>query len=505
MFYSLMVSLVAFVIFSGVLVLINNLIKKIEPKLYNFSLFWHGILFLSLIPLLPVNNLSSEPMIPSVLLNDFAHSHQIIKNSYIISEQVNNNDFSQYGLILLFIFIILGCIVSLHKFIYSCLTLQQFSSKGTQVSLSNWFNTQELKLINSKNNIRLIQSQLSHSPFVYGIFSYTIVIPKNFEAMKLEQQQLLLAHELTHAKRHDPIAVFIYRFCCSIFWFNPFLKGIEKGFTNAMEISCDADVLKTLPNKKSDYARALLSSLKLYQTQLNMSTLTHFSNPKHDKYIFETRIRAAMAADNKNKFEILQKLVLLAVFLLLGVSSFITKATLNMEQIAHDVKGLNDLKGLNPIKESLAISNFDNANQEAVDLVSLNLTIKGIKPVKEAWISSNYDEVNVFRGDKPHQGIDFAAKKGAEITASFSGRVLIADSTSLHKNYGKVILIRNSENDMQSLYAHLDSFNVTAGQVVKEGDFIGTVGNSGRVTGPHLHFELIKHNKRLNPNKYLNL
>ncbi|MBU2968302.1 peptidoglycan DD-metalloendopeptidase family protein [Pseudoalteromonas sp. C2R02] len=499
MLYSLMVSLVAFVIFSGVLFLINNLIKKIAPKLSNFSLFWHGLLFLSLIPLLPVNNLSSEPIIPSVLLNDFTHSHQIIKNSYIISEQVNNNDFSQYGLILLFIFIILGCIVSLHKFIYSCLTLQQFSNKCAQVSLSNWFNTQELKLINSKSNIRLIQSQLPHSPFVYGIFSYTIVIPKNFEAMQLEQQKLLLAHELTHAKRHDPIAVFIYRFCCSIFWFNPFLKDIEKGFTNAMEISCDADVLKTLPNKKSDYARALLSSLKLYQTQLNMSTLTHFSNPKHDKSIFETRIRAAMATNNKNKFEILQKILLLAVFILLGVSSFITKATLNIEQIA------NEVKGLKPVQEALVIPNFDNVHKEAVDLVSLNLQIKGLKPVKEAWISSNYDEVNEFRGAKPHQGIDFAAKKGTKITASFSGVVLIANDTSLHKNYGKVILIRNSENDMQSLYAHLDSFNVTAGQRVKEGDFIGTVGNSGRVTGPHLHFELIKHNKRLNPNKYLNL
>jgi len=195
----------------------------------------------------------------------------------------------------------------------------------------------------------------------------------------------------------------------------------------------------------------------------------------------------------------LQKLLLLSVFILLGISSFITKATLNIEQITHDVKGLK------PIKEALAISNFDNANEEAVDLVSLNLHIKGLKPVKEAWISSNFDEVNEYRGEKPHQGVDFAAKKGTEITASFSGMVLIANTTSLHKNYGKVILIRNSENDMQSLYAHLDSFNVVAGQRVKVGDVIGTVGNTGRVTGPHLHFELIKHNKRLNPNKYLDL
>jgi len=498
MLYSLMVSLIAFVIFSGVLVLINNLIKKIAPKLSNFSLFWHGLLFLSLVPLLPVNNLSSEPIIPSLLLNDFAHSNELIKNSHTIVEQVYKHDFGQYALISLFILMGFGCVISLQKFIYSWFTLKQFSNKCEPVCESNWFNKQELKLINN-DKIKFIQSQLSHSPFVFGLLSYTIVIPKNFEAMPLEQQKLLLAHELTHAKRHDPIAVFIYRLCCSIFWFNPFLKGIEKGFTNAMEISCDADVLRTLPNKKSDYARALLSSLKLYQTQLNMSTLTHFSDPKNDKSIFETRIREAMASDIKNKYDTIQKLLLLVVFIMLGISSFITKATLSIEQIAHDVKGLK------PIKEALAISNFDNANEEAVDLVSLNLHIKGLKPVREAWISSNFDEVNEYRGEKPHQGVDFAAKKGTEITASFSGRVLIANTTSLHKNYGKVILIRNSDNDMQSLYAHLDSFNVVAGQRVKVGDVIGTVGNTGRVTGPHLHFELIKHNKRLNPNKYLDL
>lgn len=285
--------------------------------------------------------------------------------------------------------------------------------------------------------------------------------------MSLEQNKLLLLHELTHVKRHDPVAVFLYRLCCSIFWFNPLYKQLESGFTNAMELNCDADVLKQVLNKKFDYARALLASLKIYQTPLNMHGLTLFSDPKHDKSIFEVRIREAMASDNKNRYDIIQKLVLLTAFILLGVFSFIAKATLNVSQLTNNVKGL--------------------------------------KPIKEAWISSNFDEVNEYRGPKPHQGIDFASKMGIKITASFSGRVLIANSTSLHKNYGKVILIQNADNNMQSLYAHLDSFNVTAGQIINQGDVIGTVGNTGRVTGPHLHIELIKNNKRVNPNNYLDL
>jgi len=498
MLYSLFTLLTGFVIFSGVLALIKQLITKFSPRVLQLSLFWHGMLFLSFIPLFPVNYLSSDVMIPSILLNDFGNSNELIKSSHTIVNEVYKHDFGPLSLMILFALISMGSIISLIRFIKSWFTLKQFSNKCETVCISSWFDKQELKFSNT-NNIRFKQSHLDHSPFVFGIFKYTIVIPKNFDEMPYEQRKLLLLHEITHAKRHDPIAVFIYRICCCVFWFNPLFKRLDQGFTNAMEINCDADVLKKLPNKKSAYARALLSSLKLYQTSLNMSTLTHFSDPKHDKSIFETRIRQAMASDIKNKYDTLHKLLLLAVFIVLGISSFITKATLSIEQITHDVKGLK------PIKEALAISNFDKLNEEAVDFVSLNLHIKGMKPVKEAWISSNYDEVNVYRGDKPHQGIDFAAKKGTEITASFSGRVLIANTTSLHKNYGKVILIRNSENDMQSLYAHLDSFNVVAGQRVKVGDVIGTVGNTGRVTGPHLHFELIKHNKRLNPNKYLDL
>jgi murein DD-endopeptidase MepM/ murein hydrolase activator NlpD len=91
---------------------------------------------------------------------------------------------------------------------------------------------------------------------------------------------------------------------------------------------------------------------------------------------------------------------------------------------------------------------------------------------------------------------------GTDVVASFSGRVTVADNSSLHKNYGKVVLIEQ-RNKQHSLYAHLDSFNVTAGQWIIAGQKLGTVGATGRVTGPHLHFEILQDGNRIDPSLHL--
>lgn len=68
--------------------------------------------------------------------------------------------------------------------------------------------------------------------------------------------------------------------------------------------------------------------------------------------------------------------------------------------------------------------------------------------------------------------------------------------------YGKIIIIKHSSG-YETRYAHLDKIGVRKGQYVKTGELIGKTGQSGRVTGPHLHFELRKNGKILNPMKYM--
>ena len=88
-----------------------------------------------------------------------------------------------------------------------------------------------------------------------------------------------------------------------------------------------------------------------------------------------------------------------------------------------------------------------------------------------------------------HNGIDLASSVGAPILASASGRIIAAKVGGYNGGYGNMIIVSH-ENGVQTVYAHLKAVNVTVGQEVSQGQVIGELGNTGRSTGPHLHFEV---------------
>ncbi|MFV8342287.1 peptidoglycan DD-metalloendopeptidase family protein [Flavobacterium sp. XS2P39] len=97
---------------------------------------------------------------------------------------------------------------------------------------------------------------------------------------------------------------------------------------------------------------------------------------------------------------------------------------------------------------------------------------------------------------KMHEGMDFTAKKGSPIYATGDGVVAKADNTA--SGYGNHIVIRHGFG-YETLYAHLSKYKARAGQRVKRGDIIGYVGSTGRSEGPHLHYEVHKDGKVVNP------
>ena len=97
---------------------------------------------------------------------------------------------------------------------------------------------------------------------------------------------------------------------------------------------------------------------------------------------------------------------------------------------------------------------------------------------------------------KFHYGMDFTAPRGTPIYASGDGVVKRADSRS--SGYGRHIRIDHGYGYV-SLYAHLYKYNVRRNQKVKRGDIIGFVGSSGRSQAPHLHYEIFKDGRRINP------
>jgi murein DD-endopeptidase MepM/ murein hydrolase activator NlpD len=108
--------------------------------------------------------------------------------------------------------------------------------------------------------------------------------------------------------------------------------------------------------------------------------------------------------------------------------------------------------------------------------------------------------IDPFTGQRAyHTGVDIANKFGSPVAASQYGRVVF---TGYKGNYGRTVIIAHPEG-YQTLYAHLHRIDVKRGQAVRQGEKIGTMGNSGRSTGPHLHFEIHQNKKIIDPLKML--
>ena len=100
-----------------------------------------------------------------------------------------------------------------------------------------------------------------------------------------------------------------------------------------------------------------------------------------------------------------------------------------------------------------------------------------------------------------HYGVDWGAPTGRAVRAAMEGSVSYIGNQG--GGYGKYIILRHP-GGFQTLYAHLNGFNVSSGQSIARGEVIGWVGNTGRSTGAHLHFAIIKNGRFRNPFNYLN-
>ena len=125
-----------------------------------------------------------------------------------------------------------------------------------------------------------------------------------------------------------------------------------------------------------------------------------------------------------------------------------------------------------------------------------------IMPV-EGIISGVYGSQRILNGKPkwPHYGIDIAAKQGTMIKSSGSGIVTMAED-DLYYTGGTIIM--DHGHGISTIYSHLESVLVSVGDRINQGDIIGTVGSTGRSTGPHLDFRVNWFQTRLDPMSVLN-
>jgi murein DD-endopeptidase MepM/ murein hydrolase activator NlpD len=123
------------------------------------------------------------------------------------------------------------------------------------------------------------------------------------------------------------------------------------------------------------------------------------------------------------------------------------------------------------------------------------------RPVEEGWLSSRYGKRNdPFTGKQEfHRGLDFAGKKGSEVIVVGDGVVTWAGNRS---GYGNLLEVSHG-NGFITRYGHNQKHLVKVGDTVRKGQQIALMGTSGRSTGPHVHFEVMRDGKTVNPASYI--
>jgi murein DD-endopeptidase MepM/ murein hydrolase activator NlpD len=123
------------------------------------------------------------------------------------------------------------------------------------------------------------------------------------------------------------------------------------------------------------------------------------------------------------------------------------------------------------------------------------------RPIKKGWLSSYYGKrADPFSGKMAmHKGVDFAGKEDSEVISVASGVVTWA---SERYGYGHLVEI-NHGNGYTTRYGHNNALLVSVGDSVEKGQAISLMGSTGRSTGPHVHFEVLKNGAQVNPNKFV--
>ena len=124
---------------------------------------------------------------------------------------------------------------------------------------------------------------------------------------------------------------------------------------------------------------------------------------------------------------------------------------------------------------------------------------KDLKRTASGW---GYRIHPIYKVRKMHYGMDFTSPVGTPVYATGDGKVTeVKGSKNSHEGFGLVVKIDHGFG-YETVYGHLNSFNVKRGQDVKRGEVIGYVGNTGGSTAPHLHYEVHKNNRAVNPQYY---
>jgi murein DD-endopeptidase MepM/ murein hydrolase activator NlpD len=454
-------------VWSGVVWLVSQWLLQRYRSLGQWPGVYWCLALLCFMPLLPMPEFIEASVIPAALLQDTLLSVQQLtaqpQHQALLSAPLPMALFWQCAWLLLAAI----SLFRLGKVVQQWRQLQQFIGKAQPLSAAQLFG-EEWPVVAVQlphlGKLEILQTDQLMSPFVAGWQKMVLVLPQYIWDLSTQQRQLLITHELIHLQRRDPQQLLLWRILAAICWFNPVLRQLEQAFIRTMELTVDQQVLAAQPAQALLYGQTLLHSLKQSLSPKAAPSvpggMPGFIQANADQCFYQQRLtqlfRPLPGLTSRQRWLVFVALCTFGLLLKFGSAHW----------------------------------------QMAAPLSDWRL------PLAEVRISSFYGHVHPIRQNRPHAGVDFAANIGVPVLAAQQGKVLIADDQSLHPRFGKVVLIDHGQG-YQTLYSHLDQIQIAVGSRVATGQPIGTVGETGRVTGPHLHFELLLHGEPQDPMLFL--
>lgn len=301
------------------------------------------------------------------------------------------------------------------------------------------------------------------SPMLVGVWHPRLLLPAHLAQFTLEQQQLVIAHELTHARRRDPLILLLATLLQALLWFNPAARWLAGKLAWAQELGCDRQVLAgRTPRECQQYAAALVKQLGL-QMQPLPGVAFGGGNASMAERVMRMR-------DGQKRQSVAMRVLTGSALCAIGAASLALQPALAWTVAA------------TPAAMMVAPATAPAVWRNPLDTMRVTGFFGVVRPVTP----------------QGHSGIDLAARRGTPVHAAADGIASVSEDARL----GKAVRIDHG-GGVESLYAHLDQVTLVNGMAVTAGQAIGTVGATGMATGPHLHFQVSRNGRLQDPQQWL--
>lgn len=341
----------------------------------------------------------------------------------------------------------------------------------------------------------LLVTQRAMSPFAVRWPRPAIVLPADaFPDLNDRQLRLVVRHEAAHLSQRDPQRKALMALVGTFLWFNPFVRLIAGRVQMAAELHCDALALEGDKSAGRELAGAYLHTLRRTASADGPTpamSLTHRNLDGH-----RLRLGHMLNGDPGRTPSMHWHAMSVAAALAIG-------SILTVVQIA----AASPMKpqGIKPVAVSPGVATttaFGGSVHHSVSTRAPESSIRFTSPISSPRITGHFGDAGGIR-KRPHRGTDFGARRGTPVLAPAAGLVVAATQRYRDApNYGTVVVLDHGDG-WQTLFAHLEGHDVRVGQRVEAGDQIARVGNTGKVTGAHLHFETLLSGRRVDPESLL--